>query len=325
MEKSKRTRTTSTRDDGEKKPKHAKLLKKSEKKTVVDVVEGLDHNEMLEAVSKEISKSVHIYESSQRKLVWDTCMKLPALHNCIKYMTCEYVKLYRSIECTGSDKYMHFYKSWFSLPNDSGDFKDILLSQLKADVTTSIGFEISSDTWNTVVSTMVCFVYNYIQRNVALCIDSLSGNLEEDTCPVLPDVDNVFLIRLCGWALFSCIDYRKRAIQSKTKTKHTTGKIDAFEKELEILNYAVCVDKSDLPTGITAKDRGGLTLPHESLLPFSYSVIQACRSYFSPSVYKKHGKNLIEVSTQPTIFRSDSDLIFTCPILDMYQNFLAKS
>lgn len=50
-----------------------------------------------------------------------------------------------------------------------------------------------------------------------------------------------------------------------------------------------------MPSGITAKDRGGLTFPHEALLPFTFSVTQACRRYFTPSVYKKHGARLIEV------------------------------
>ena len=36
------------------------------------------------------------------------------------------------------------------------------------------------------------------------------------------DDDDVSLLRLGGWALFSLIDYRKRAVRGQTRTKHTT-------------------------------------------------------------------------------------------------------
>ena len=224
-----------------------------------------------------------------RQLVWDECMKLPEFEQCIGFLKSEYTRLYTSTK--GADKYMQFYKAWFGLPRNSTYLKDMLL-KMKLNINKNIGSDMSTDTWDTIISTMMYFIFNFVQKKMSDSIESTVGISPENEDTAIPDADDVSLFRLCGWALFSCLNVQRE----KAFSKSTAGKkLEACKTDIEILEYAVTEDKSQLPTAIKALDRGGMTFPHDSLLPFTYNVVRACRSYLSPSTYKKHGKNLIKV------------------------------
>ena len=90
----------------------------------------------------------------------------------------------------------------------------------------------------------------------------------QSTVSTLSEDDDVALLRLGGWALFSCIQYRKNALKNKSRTKHTDEKRKAYKAELNILEALVDDKKVGLPSAITAQDRGYMTFPSPSMMPF---------------------------------------------------------
>ena len=85
--------------------------------------------------------------------------------------------------------------------------------------------------------------------------------------------DEVSLMRLGGWALCSCIQYREKALKGKSKTKHTPLKIEAQTAELHVLKALVMTNKDKLPMALSSQDCGFMAFPHEILLPFLRNAI----------------------------------------------------
>ncbi len=88
------------------------------------------------------------------------------------------------------------------------------------------------------------------------------------TVSTLSEDDDVAFLRLSGWVLFSCIQYRKNALKNKSRTKHTEEKLKAYKAELNILEALVDDKKVGLPSAITAQDRGYMTFPSPSMMLF---------------------------------------------------------
>ena len=103
--------------------------------------------------------------------------------------------------------------------------------------------------------------------------------------PVVPpqDDDDVALLRLGGWALFSCLSYRKNALKGKSKIKHTTKKLEEFKSELKLLEALVDKNKTHLPKAISSQDRGYMTLPCPSLMPYLKVLNKAIKRCINPS------------------------------------------
>ena len=79
------------------------------------------------------------------------------------------------------------------------------------------------------MTTLLSSTFNCMQREATSVIESCSvtdcpqshteapNNIEQD--------DDMSLLRLGGWALFSTIKYRELAVKQTSKTKHTTAKL----------------------------------------------------------------------------------------------------
>ena len=107
--------------------------------------------------------------------------------------------------------------------------------------------------------------------------------------------DEVSMLRLGGWVLFSCIDYRERAIKNKTKIKHTADKLQSYSTELRVLQSLVDVEKKTLPIGITAQDRGSMTFPKYSLLHYIQFANKILMDHLCTERYEKYGSELLKV------------------------------
>ena len=77
---------------------------------------------------------------------------------------------------------------------------------------------------NTFMSTLLNVSFNELQTMVSNFIDSIDATVPPAS--TLVDEDDVALLRLGGWALFSCIQYRKSALKGKSKIKHAQEKLE---------------------------------------------------------------------------------------------------
>lgn len=178
----------------------------------------------------------------------------------------EYIWLYEEHE-KGANKYSRFYLSWYGQAHGSACTAIALVHE---DLKAAYDSDVSTDTWDTIVSSVLYVAFNYLQKNVAQYVGTLDApDMSTDVSAIRPVTDDdVSLLRCSGWALFSAVSYRKRDIAGKTKIHHTSTKLSSFSAELDVLQSLVRKDKSGLPVAITARDRGQMTSPCDALMPF---------------------------------------------------------
>ena len=68
--------------------------------------------------------------------------------------------------------------------------------------------------------------------------------------------------------------------------------------QFKILKSLVEKDKSVLPACISLQNRGNITFPHQSFLPFARNCSSEIKKYLNTSTFKKHGCKVMLVSSK---------------------------
>ncbi len=238
---------------------------------------------------------LHMQIITERNEFWEYCKQRGELAGFLDHLLEEYVQLYEKND-RGSDRYARFFLAWHSLAEKycsyriAGTTTQNWWDKLAHDHTATV----SDDTRNTVVTTLLYSTFNCMQHEVTRVLESL--NVTDRVTDTIQADDDVSLMRLGGWALFSAKKYRERALKHETKTKLTASKLQVYQKEIKVLESVVMSNKSELPIGIAAKDRGKLTLPHPSLVPFLRKANTAFKESLNHQCYQKYGPKLMEVN-----------------------------
>lgn len=235
---------------------------------------------------------VHIKGVEERRKFWEHCKTSDCISRTCDHFLAEYIKLYKQCD-KGCDKYAVFYLTWYEQVHSSSP-TSAYMSTLRDQLSLSYNDLVTNDMWNTFVSTFLHVAFNEIQTIMSYYIAAIDENCTIQT--TVNEEDDVALLRLGGWALFSCIQYRKNALKGKSKIKHTEEKLLTYKAELQILEALVDDKKVDLPTAITAQDRGYMTFPSPSMMPFVRSANKKIKEHINPSNYEKHGSKLFDVS-----------------------------
>ncbi len=225
---------------------------------------------------------LHISGIEERRLLWDHIKSSEWLRNVCDHFLSEYIRLHhiRSVLIN-----MHSF-IW----NGTNRLSHLLLQTHRDELTTAYSHTITEDMWTTLVT------FNAMQTIMSHIIPPTYADHMQSTVSTLSEDDDVALLRLGGWALFSCIQYRKNALKNKSRTKHTEEKLKAYKAELNILEALVDDKKVGLPSAITAQDLGYMTFPSPSMMPFIRELnkkIKECVNSFS---YANHGSKLFDVS-----------------------------
>lgn len=107
--------------------------------------------------------------------------------------------------------------------------------------------------------------------------------------------DDTSLYRLFGFSLFASIRLRKRIWYGQIRRKYTTERKWRYKKEYTLLLSLVETDKSVLPACIKLQDRGKMTFPHHSFLPFARACSVAIKAHLNDTEYKRHGRTIVQV------------------------------
>ena len=107
--------------------------------------------------------------------------------------------------------------------------------------------------------------------------------------------DDTSLYRLFGFSLFVSIRFRKRVWFGRLQKRYTYERRRALKREYNILVSLVESDKSVLPACIKFQDRGKMTFPHHSFLPFARACSKAIKTYLNDTAYKHHGRHVVQV------------------------------
>ena len=97
-----------------KKPKKTRLLKKDEKKALLDMLSDLASNssDIVSAVINIVTKEVHIHVYKEREKLWSSLQNAQSLMLIlVQGLTELFIRVYRSCQ-TGKDKYRRFQLEW---------------------------------------------------------------------------------------------------------------------------------------------------------------------------------------------------------------------
>ena len=126
--------------------------------------------------------------------------------------------------------------------------------------------------------------------------------------------DDTSLYRLFGFSLFVSIRIRKRMWYGRLRMKYTLERKRTYKKQYALLVLLVETDKSVLPACIKFQDRGKMTFPHHSFLPFARACSIAIKAHLNDTAYKRHGRRIVQVQD---LFMHPS-LTLVCVHLYMY-------
>ena len=87
----------------------------------------------------------------------------------------------------------------------------------------------------------------------------------------IPD-DDSSVIRVSGFALHSAIEYRRKALLPKSKSKYSNMARQKFKKEVELLKRMKTTDKLFVPRVVAFQDRGNMTIMHPAMLNFGHAM-----------------------------------------------------
>ena len=109
--------------------------------------------------------------------------------------------------------------------------------------------------------------------------------------------DDTLFYRLFGFSLFVSIEFRKRIIYGRLRVKYTLKRKQTFKKQYALLVSLKESDKSVLPACIKLQDRGKMTFPHYSFLPFARECSKAIKAHLNDTAYRHHGRYIVQVQS----------------------------
>lgn len=274
--------------------KKKRRLNASEKTKLWSVVADVDRKSLHAAIVESISGMVHISAIEERRLFWEHTKTSECFTKVCNHFVSEYIRLHKQCD-KGADKYAVFYLNWYEQIQSISTTSEYL-STCRGELTKSYNNTVTEDMWTTLVTTILHASFNAMQTIMSHHIPLTHAGHVHSIASVMSEDDDVALLRLGGWALFSCIQYRKKALKGKSKIKHTSKKLKAYKTELNILEALVDDKKVGLPSAITAQDRGYMTFPCPSMMPFVKELNKKIKECINPLSYATHGSKLFDVS-----------------------------
>lgn len=200
------------------------------------------------------------------------------------------MQLYR-LHGKGRDKYSYLFCDWlqYQLTFTASEFQDDISQQLWDVPASCHEGDISDDTKRVILCSVLNEVKSQLQQIISAEIEVISE--PSSGVSILPTgSDDVSLYRLGGWALLSAIKYCKKELRKSPDSLEV-------QQELMLLQSLTASKeiKAGLPAALRYLDRGRLTFPQPSLIPFLRAVEERMLDVFNETNYKRYGKRLLEV------------------------------
>ena len=270
--------------------KKTRVLKATERRGICAELKSLDLRALLLEVEASIDKGLDLQCFPERKSFWDSIKGSEELHTLTKTASHKFVELYK-LRAKGRDKYSYFYRDWlkYMLTFTTTEFEtDLNRKQWDALASHHQG-DVSDDTKRVILCGVLHGVQSRLQQIISSEIESISG--PSCSTSMLPrGSDDVSLYRLGGWALLSAIKYRKKEL------KLSPGKLE-LQQELMLLQLLTVSqeEKINLPAALRYLDRGRLTFPQPSIIPFLRALEDRMLEILNETNYKRYGKRLFQV------------------------------
>ena len=167
------------------------------------------------------------------------------------------IDLYKTHQ-KGKDKYTHFLVAWHELLSqytvEGNNLEDETWCALVSD---SYG-NFSAEDRSAIVTSIAKAVYDILTEKASQIQGQSEDKVHDDSVypqsrESIPD-DDASIVRVSGFALHSAIEYRRKALLPKNKTKHSSVASHNFAQELDVLTRLKAEDKSFVPRVIDFQD-----------------------------------------------------------------------
>ena len=277
-----------------KKPRKTRLLRKDEKKALLDMLTNVASNgsdSVVSAVIAIVNKEDHIHMFEERKKLWSSLQSAQLLMSTlVKGLTEMFIHIYKSCQ-TGKDKYSRFQLDWHKQCSlllkaqvDQGGQKELTQIHQRW-VGYCEGSGVSKEVYNSVMIAVYSAVFGYLMQLVAKHQkDHLADSGHESgQAPLLADQEGVYY-RFGGAALSAMLHLRYDQLKSGVHEL----KREAVKDEITILKAIQCTDKHHVPDYLQYRDRGYMYFPAARYIPFIRNVDTCVLDYANESSFTQH-------------------------------------
>ena len=286
-----------------KKPKKTRLLKKDEKKALLDMLCNLASNssDIVSAVINIVTKEVHIHVYKEREL-WSSLQSAQSLMSTlVKGLTELFIRVYKSCQ-TGKDKYCRFQLEWHKqcsllLKDEVDQEGQKELSQIHQRwLGYCEGSGVAKEVYNPVLIAVYSAVFDCLMVKVAKHQKKQAdGDHDSGEGPSLEDQEEGVYYRFGGAALAAMLHLRYDQLKSDV---HAEYKRECVKDEITILKAIQCTVKHHIPDYLQYRDMGYMYFPAARYIPFIKNVDKCVLEYANELCLKQHGSRLVEVATE---------------------------
>ena len=268
-------------------------LNKKEREKVIAALRTINGELLLETVVKCLSEELHMQHYPEREQLMISILDSSKedMERICAGLADTFIELY--IKCDkGKEKYGRFQVEWHQSCSkfllDSSKCGDV--DNCGRDLWLLLTKSTPKDIRNPVMIAITAAIYSFMIQQATLAAKE-SDNLSEYA--IVTEPDEVYM-RFAGAALASMFNLRYKDMKSKKSSQHK----ERVSKELQVLEWMRMTDKSDLPTSLAYRDRGGMYFPDKMLLPFVRSLDNCVRENANKESFQRYGKNLVKVVSE---------------------------
>ena len=308
----------------QKKPRKTRLLKKDEKKALLDMLSSLasDCSSVVAAVIDIVTNENHIHVYKERETFWTSLQSAQSLiSTLVKGLTELFIRVYKSCQ-TGKDKYCKFQLEWHRQCSvllmdlvDEGGHKDLCQIHQRW-LGYCEGSGVAKDVFNPVLIAVYSAVFDYLMQRVALHQKREQSD-DLDQTPTLEDQEVGVYYRFGGAALAAMLHLRYDQLNPGIDE----SKRECVRDEITILKAIQCTTKDHVPDYLQYRDMGYMYFPAACYIPFIKNVDKCVSEYANESSLKQHGSRLVEVATENLRNNNDLETQFISVLKDIYLDY----
>ena len=275
-----------------------------ERKSLVSKLQNLDKKSVCTRVEEAVSKHQYLSCFPEQQAFWATIRGSDCLRALVSEATDQFSRLYLA-NGRGKSKYAHFFRAWMQyMLAYTGDQPNEKESNLWSDLAKLHPDAISENTRRVIVCDILHTLQDVLQRELIIELDTTRA---QSSLEPARGSDDTALYRIGGWALFSATKLRKKHLRENKENTNTLNEELSILKALSISH----TEKETLPVGIKFLDRGGLTLPKKSLLPYLRVLESRMLDMLNDQNYKRYGNKLFEVQHTTSIYLIRNEIFAT--------------
>ena len=279
-------------------PEKRRRLRKKEVVALCRRLSSIKSSDILETVVAGVEADTpHFKAFPDRETLWKCICSSALFPDFLKQLIVGYTDLYKAHH-RGRDKYAHFLVAWHEFLSDFAVGGNEAADETWLALVSEMDNPVNKQDRSAVVGSIAKVVYDVLKEKLCqLQASSDSPPRYEQSKDAIPD-DDASVIRVSGFALYSSIQFRKKAL-GRQRLRYTTESREQFEKELWLLKKLEATDKSFIPALLKFQDRGHMVFMHHTWLSFGRRLFSSVRSHVNYKQYQEQGAKIFaEARTQ---------------------------